>query len=162
VQLNTVYCLQPWKLIPVCLCNGTLRDYLWLNHQKFKHLKRWRSHLSLTTLPSPADNSPLLPKTKGKGPITSINHIRKIVQECFDKAIEQLNKDGLNEDAESLIEATVQWLRHTGISDDVKIRPREHVRDDAGHSSSAITDKYIDIELRERHRSAKKKIISDE
>ena len=84
------------------------------------------------------------------------------MQECFDKAIEQLNKDGLNEDAESLIEATVQWLRHTGISDDVKIRPREHVRDDAGHSSSAITDKYIDIELRERHRSAKKKIISDE
>jgi hypothetical protein len=55
--------------------------------------------------------------------------------------------------------ATVHWLRHTGISDDVKIRPREHVRDDAGHSSSAITDKYIDIELRERHRSARNKII---
>ena len=55
--------------------------------------------------------------------------------------------------------ATVHWLRHTSISDDVKIRPREHVRDDAGHSSSAITDKYIDIELRERHRSARNKII---
>ena len=51
----------------------------------------------------------------------------------------------------------MHWLRHTGISDDVKIRPREHVRDDAGHSSSAITDKYIDIELNERHRSAWKK-----
>jgi len=38
----------------------------------------------------------------------------------------------------------------------MKIRPKEHVRDDAGHSSSDITDKYIDIELRERHRSAKK------
>ena len=37
-----------------------------------------------------------------------------------------------------------------------------HVRDDAGHSSSAITDKYIDIELRERHRSARKKLISEE
>jgi len=36
------------------------------------------------------------------------------------------------------------------------------VRDDAGHSSSAITDKYIDIELRERHRSAKKKPIASE
>ena len=47
----------------------------------------------------------------------------------------------------------------TGISDDVKTRPREHVRDDAGHSSGAITDRYIDIELRERHRSAKEKII---
>lgn len=56
---------------------------------------------------------------------------------------------------------TVHWLRHTGISEDVKRRPREHVRDDAGHSSSAITDRYIDVELRERHRSAKKKAIID-
>jgi hypothetical protein len=58
---------------------------------------------------------------------------------------------GQTEEAEALMDATVHWLRHTGISDDVKIRPREHVRDNAGHSSSAITDKYIDIELRERH-----------
>jgi hypothetical protein len=55
--------------------------------------------------------------------------------------------------------ATVHWLRHTGISDDVKIRPREHVRDDAGYSSSAITDRYVDVELKERHKSAKKKKI---
>ncbi len=53
----------------------------------------------------------------------------------------------------------MHWLRHTGISDDVKIRPREHVRDDAGHGSSAITDRYIDVELRERHASSKKKRI---
>ncbi len=68
-----------------------------------------------------------------------------------------LNQDNFKEEAESLIEATVHWLRHTGISDDVKHRPREHVRDDAGHSSGATTDKYIDIELHERHRSAKNK-----
>jgi len=55
---------------------------------------------------------------------------------------------------------SLHWLRHTGISDDVKIRPKEHVRDDAGHSSSAITDKYVDIELRERHRSAKAKSLN--
>ena len=66
---------------------------------------------------------------------------------------------GTGQAAESMMDATVHWLRHTGISDDVKIRPREHVRDDAGHSSSAITDKYIDIELKERHKSAKKKKI---
>jgi hypothetical protein len=58
-----------------------------------------------------------------------------------------------------MMDATVHWLRHTGISDDVKIRPREHVRDDAGHSSGAITDKYIDIELKEHHKSAKRKPI---
>jgi site-specific recombinase XerD len=127
-----------------------------------RSLKRWRKHLGLSLLPSPADQSPLLPKTKGSGSITSTNYIRKIVQYCFDQAIEHLNKDGFTEEAETLNEATVHWLRHTGISDDVKIRPREHVRDDAGHSSSAITDKYIDIELRERHRSARKKTISDE
>ncbi|MCH9690289.1 MAG: site-specific integrase [Gammaproteobacteria bacterium] len=125
-------------------------------------LKRWRKHLDLSPLPSPADYSPLLPKQKGRGPITSTNHIRNIVQLAFDRAIEQLHQDNLGEEAETLHEATVHWLRHTGISDDVKVRPREHVRDDAGHSSSAITDKYIDIELRERHESARKKRIFDD
>ena len=127
-----------------------------------KALKRWRKYLGLSVLPSPADQSPLLPKTKGNGSIKSINYIRTIVQYCFDQAMEQLAKDGFSEEAEALNEATVHWLRHTGISDDVKIRPREHVRDDAGHSSGAISDRYIDIERRERYRSAKKKVINDE
>jgi site-specific recombinase XerD len=123
-------------------------------------LKRWRKHLGLSPLPSPADHSPLLPKIKGRGPMSDTNHIREIVQSCFDHAIDQLKKDNFEEEAESLGEATVHWLRHTGISEDVKHRPREHVRDDAGHSSSATTDKYIDIELRARHISAKNKPIS--
>jgi len=58
-----------------------------------------------------------------------------------------------------MMDATVHWLRHTSISDDVKNRPREHVRDDAGHSSSAFTDRYVDVELRERQKSAKRKKI---
>jgi hypothetical protein len=33
------------------------------------------------------------------------------------------------------------------------------VRDDAGHGSSAITDRYIDVQMKERHESARKKII---
>jgi len=126
-----------------------------------KALRRWRRHLGLPALPSPSDNSPLLPKSNGV-PVSSTNLIRLIVQYCFDKAIEKLNTDGFIDDAEALAQATVHWLRHTGISDDVKIRPREHVRDDAGHSSSAITDKYIDVEKRERHRSAKRKQIDHE
>ena len=79
------------------------------------------------------------------------------MQQCFDLAAEKLRQDKFITDADNLGEATVHWLRHTGISDDVKRRPREHVRDDAGHSSSAITDKYIDVELKERHASAKEK-----
>lgn len=125
-------------------------------------LKRWRTHLNLSPLPSPADKSFLLPKTRGIGAISNTSFIRKIVQYCFDKTIDRLKTDGFLEDAAVLQEATVHWLRHTGISDDVKRRPREHVRDDAGHSSGAITDKYIDIERRERHASAKKKLLRQE
>jgi site-specific recombinase XerD len=122
-------------------------------------LKRYRESMGLSALPSPGDALPLVPKTRGHGAVTGTRHIRKIVQTCFDEAIDRMKKDGFNEDIESLRTATVHWLRHTGISEDVKIRPREHVRDDAGHSSSAITDRYIDIELRERHASGRKKLI---
>ena len=141
---------------------GNKERQIAVSNAMLKALKRWREYLGLSILPSHADNSLLIPRTKGNGPITNTSYVRKIVQHCFDKAMNELNKDGFREEAESLIEATVHWLRHTGISDDVKHRPREHVRDDAGHSSGATTDKYIDIELRERHQSAKNKPIMDE
>jgi len=125
-------------------------------------LKRYRMSLNLSPLPYSGETTPLLSKNRGGGPITSTRHIRVLVQACFDAAVIRMQKDNFLEDAEQLKAATVHWLRHTGISDDVKHRPREHVRDDAGHGSSAITDKYIDIELRARHASAKKKRIRPE
>jgi len=51
----------------------------------------------------------------GKGIITSTAHIRAIVQECFDQAIERLIQDGFQDDAETLLQATMHWLRHTSI-----------------------------------------------
>jgi site-specific recombinase XerD len=122
-------------------------------------LRRYRLSRDLSVLPSPGENTPLIPKILGNGPIKETRQIRNIVQSCFNKAIDRLTHDGFDDEAEMLSAATVHWLRHTGISEDVKHRPREHVRDDAGHSSSAITDRYIDIELRARHASAKKKLI---
>lgn len=64
-----------------------------------------------------------------------------MVQSYFDRAAIELEKLGEQEEANVLKTETVHWLRHTGISEDVKHRPREHVRDAAGHSSGAITDK---------------------
>ena len=57
----------------------------------------------------------------------------------------------------------MHWLRHTGISDDInkRGRPIAHVRDDAGHSNSAITDRYNDIERTDRYRSAKNKKMNN-
>lgn len=126
-------------------------------------LKRYRRYLGLTSLPTLDEQIPLISKSKGKGkgPVTSTRHIRNIVQECFDKSYQRMKDDGLEEDAIDLKTATVHWLRHTGISEDVKFRPREHVRDDAGHASMATTDRYIDSDLRERHASGSKKRIKD-
>ncbi len=125
-------------------------------------LVQWRTFLGLTPLPSAADNSPLIPRQRGSGPMSDTSPIRRLVQVCFDLAAVQLRRDNHLEEADSLASATVHWLRHTGISEDVKIRPREHVRDDAGHCSSATTDRYIDVELLARYQSALKKTIEPE
>lgn len=128
-----------------------------VSQDMLKALKRYRKSMQLTALPSPRDSDPLIPKVKGVGGLSSTRHIRDIVQHCFDETYFRLKQDGMDDDANRLQSATVHWLRHTGISDDVKTRPKEHVRDDAGHSSSSITDRYIDIEKRDRHASAKRK-----
>ena len=125
-------------------------------------LKKYRKSLELPLLPSPNEKTPLITSRFSNQALTSTRYVRELVQQCFDRTCERLIEDNQQEEAEQLAVATVHWLRHTGISDDVKIRPREHVRDDAGHSSSAITDKYIDVELRERHGTAKRKRIKPE
>jgi site-specific recombinase XerD len=124
-------------------------------------LKRYRKHLGLSTYPTVDEQIPIVSKVKGKGPVTSTRQIRRIVQDCFDAAHQRMKDDGLEDDANDLKAATVHWLRHTGISEDVKFRPREHVRDDAGHASMATTDRYIDSDLRERHASGKKKRVRE-
>jgi site-specific recombinase XerD len=140
---------------------GNKQRQIAVSDAMLESLKRWRTYLGLSLLPSLADHSPLLPKARGQGPMGHSTHIRSIIQTCFDQAIDKLKQDGHTEEADSLGAATVHWLRHTGISDDVKHRPREHVRDDAGHGSGAITDRYIDVNLKDRHRTAKNKQLQE-
>jgi len=128
-----------------------------VSNAMLKALKRYRKSLNLSPLPAPTDSAPLVPKTRGKGPVTSSRWIRRIVQACFDRAYKRMCDDGLKDDAEDLKESTVHWLRHTGISEDVQHRPREHVRDDAGHATMATTDRYIESDQRERHASGRSK-----
>lgn len=141
---------------------GNKQRQIAVSDSMLEALKRWRLYLGLSALPSLADQFPLIPKSQGLGAITNTTYLRRVIQVCFDQSIIKLTQAGYTEDADSLREATVHWLRHTGISDDVKHRPREHVRDDVGHGSGAITDKYIDVELKERHRTAKNKIIQED
>lgn len=119
-------------------------------------LKRYRQSLGLSALPSRGEPTPLLSKQRGRGGLGT-RQVRNLVQECFDHAIERLNKAGKIDEAQDLMAATVHWLRHTAITADVEHRPREHVRDDAGHENAATTDRYIDSDRKARHDSAKDK-----
>jgi site-specific recombinase XerD len=122
-------------------------------------LIRYRTHLGLSTrLPTRGESTPLLPKIKGHGSI-GLRQLRKIVQECFDLAIEYLENQHNIDSADELSAATTHWLRHTAISVDVQHRPRAHVRDDVGHETMSVTDLYVDIERKERHRSAQNKTL---
>ena len=124
-------------------------------------LSHYRDSLGYSPLPSPTENIPLIPKTKGKGPVESTRQIRRLIQVCFDKSVAELRDKKRHEEADALETATVHWLRHTGISDDVnkRGRPIMHVRDDAGHASIVTTEGYSDVELKDRYNSAKSKTI---
>lgn len=127
-----------------------------------KVLKRYRKALGLfPELPLSNEQTPLISALNGAHPISSDRPIRHLIQSCFDNASYQLKSEGFHEEASALNAATVHWLRHTGISDDInkRKRPIAHVRDDAGHSSSAITDRYNDAERMERHASGRKKSL---
>lgn len=141
---------------------GNKERHIPVSDDMLKALKRYRKSRSLMTeLPTPAETTPLIHKLKGKGAMSSDRPIRALIQKCFDEAVIQLKKQKKEEDANALEQATVHWLRHTGISDDInkRHRPVAHVRDDAGHSSSATTDRYNNIEREQRHESARNKKV---
>ncbi len=119
-------------------------------------LKRYRLFLGLTPMPIRDEKTTLLKNLRNNNGL-GIRQVRLLVQESFNQARDNLIREGKNDAAVDLMAATVHWLRHTAISADVKTRPREHVRDDAGHESVNTTDKYIDIERDERHKSARSK-----
>ncbi len=119
-------------------------------------LKRYRSSLGMTPLPHRDEQTPLFPKLKGRDGLGT-RQIRNIVQTVFDRAISQLAEAGKKDESEDLATATVHWLRHTAISNEVEYRPREHIRDDVGHENPATMDKYIDTDRLARHQSAQGK-----
>jgi len=119
-------------------------------------LKHYRQSLGLTALPSRGEAYPLFPKLKGKKGLGT-RQIRNIVQMVFDRAIAALKAQGKLDEAEDLATATVHWLRHAAISNEVEFRPREHIRDDVGHENPATMEKYIDTDRQARHQSAQSK-----
>ncbi len=121
-------------------------------------LRRYRRCLGLSDLPHASDMSPLLPKLKGVGGLGQ-RQVRHVISEAFSIAEQELRVQGHADEADHLCTATVHWLRHTAISDDVIHRPGEHVRDDVGHENLSTTSLYIDVMDEKRHQSAQSKTL---
>lgn len=124
-------------------------------------LARYRESIGLMGLPTVNDSSPLVPKEKGMGGLAA-RQIRALMSQMFQSTVDALLRDGLMEEAEALKQATVHWLRHTAISEDVLHRPAEDVRDDVGHENIATTSLYIDVMDAKRHASARHKKLKIE
>lgn len=124
------------------------------------YLKRYRRSRNMTPLPSATDTSPIIHKLRGTGNPTS-RHLRRMVQEVFDRAHDTLKRQGFNNEAEQLGSATSHWLRHTGAS--MALEEGISTLDlaaDLGHQSPSTTERiYISSDRRRRAKQGKKRTI---
>ncbi|MHD0644649.1 tyrosine-type recombinase/integrase [Pseudomonas aeruginosa] len=118
-----------------------------------RELARYRLTQGLPAQPN-GEQSPLFPKARGQGGLTSTRHVREILQRIFNGAYEILMAQKMVEDANALQSCTVHWLRHTGISEDARNRPMNHVQDAAGHGSMDTTLLYVHSDLVEQYLSS--------
>lgn len=148
-----------------------------ISDDMLKALARYREHRGLQPYPTYDEEEPLIlvertriiQEGENKGEIDpdqalrSTRAVRELVQQCFDQAYERMlavkTSDPAKQKAKaaSLRTATVHWLRHTGISEDVKRRKLTHVMKDAGHEKIVTTGLYIEVEDQDRHETAKTK-----
>ena len=123
-------------------------------------LERYRASRGLMGLPSSNENSTLVEKVRGQGGMTS-RHLRRLVQNVFDQAYENMRiSEGANK-ALKLKEASAHWLRHTGASMEIERgRPLKDISEDLGHASMATTDTvYVQSENKKRAESGKKRKV---
>lgn len=125
-------------------------------------MARYRKFLNLTAAPSPDDSAPLLQSLKGRAGL-SAGHIRSLVQEVFDNALNRMRAEGFpDDDIKNLRSASLHWLRHTSATADAKVRDHKDLQADLRHQSLATTvDTYYNSRDEERHRSNKYLSIED-
>lgn len=126
------------------------------------YLKRYRAHLNMTPLPSSDDNTPLLATLNGRSGLSD-RHIRLLLQEVFDKALERMKTEGRTEDElDNLRSASLHWLRHTSATFDAPYRETKDLQADLRHESMKTTqDTYYNTLDDERARSVKKLGLKD-
>lgn len=122
-------------------------------------LKRYRRFLGLTDLPGAQEPAYLLGQHRvSKEPIKSTRFIRLLFEEVIKEAAAKLRQDGHDDDADNILNATPHWLRHTGISEDIEVRPMLHVQEDARHAKLNTTGGYSKADDSARNETAQRSI----
>ena len=103
------------------------------------YLTRYRRHLGLPALPSPHETHPLLSTLKGRAGLSD-RHLRLLLQEVFDRALERMASEGWsNDEIDHLRSASLHWLRHTSATFDAPHRDMKDLQADLRHNSLSTT-----------------------
>ncbi|MFB2860105.1 tyrosine-type recombinase/integrase [Aeromonas hydrophila] len=147
---------------------GGKRRTVAVSHALLEALKRYRTFLGLSPLPTPDEQTPLFVRHKAaahgreQGELNAnlgIRQLRDLVMSVIQTAAELAEKDGFVQDGAEMRNLTPHSIRHTGITHDINLngRPLSHVQADAGHDSIDTTSKYLHTGNSERHESANHK-----
>ncbi|WP_095158127.1 tyrosine-type recombinase/integrase [Pseudomonas sp. Irchel 3E13] len=124
---------------------GNKKDKVSVRHDYLAYLKRYRATLSLSPLPYPGEQAPLLRTLNGRAGLSD-RHVRALIQGVFDRAVDRMKADGQPEDEiTNLRAASLHWLRHTSATFDAEFRDMKDLQADLGHESLSTTqDNYYD------------------
>ena len=103
------------------------------------YLVRYRRHLQLPPLSSPAEKTPLITTLKGRGGLSD-RHVRLLLQEVFDRSLQRMAGDGWSDDEiDQLRSVSLHWLRHTSATFDAPLRDMKDLQADLRHNSLSTT-----------------------
>jgi site-specific recombinase XerD len=134
---------------------GVREDYI-------GYLVRYRRYLSLPSLPSPGETTPLLASFSGR-PGLSGRYVRALMQHVFDCALARMIDEQWDDiDVDNLRLASAHWLRHTSATFDAPLREAKDLQTDMRHSSLATTqDVYYNTHDEKRAYSLKRLGMKD-
>ncbi|MFJ3483157.1 tyrosine-type recombinase/integrase [Pseudomonas sp. NPDC090202] len=121
------------------------------------YLKRWRLHQGLSPLPGFREATPLIATQRGRAGLSD-RHIRVLLQEVFDRALERMQAENwADEDVSRLRAASLHWLRHTSATFDAPHRDMKDLQVDLRHNSLSTTQNvYYNSEDEKRAYSVKR------
>ena len=120
-------------------------------------LCRGRLHQGLSPLPGFRETTPLI-ATQREHAGLSDRHVRLLLQEVFDRALERMQSENwADEDVSRLRAASLRWSRHASATFDAPYRDMKDLQVDLRHNSLSITQNvYYNSEDEKRAHSIKR------